>query len=323
MRRHFRFFAIVLSASAAVLALTAGGAAAGAATAAGGTLPVPYGFLLSAVAAGANPLADPPGANDWSCKPSAAHPEPVILTHGLLGNKDTNWQTYAPLLHNNGYCVFALTYGQTNLAPSPFDQYFGGLNRMEDSAVQLKAFVAKVLAATGASKVDIVGHSEGTVMPDYYAKFLGGARYIDKYVSLAPLWHGTNPAGLATLAGLGNPFGVTPALATALRPLCGSCTEFLTGSPFMAKLRSGGTPAVPGIDYTNIVTKYDELVQPYTSGIQNGMHNFTVQDYCKTDFSEHFEIAADPVAAALVLNALDPAHPHTVPCRLVLPFIGG
>jgi pimeloyl-ACP methyl ester carboxylesterase len=246
-----------------------------------------------------------------------------VLVHGTFGNKSTNWQTYAPLLHNNGYCVFALTYGQTKLAPSPFDQYLGGLSRMEDSAVQLKAFVAKVLAATGARKVDIVGHSEGTVMPDYYAKFLGGARYIDKYISLAPLWHGTNPSGLATLDNLGRPFGVTPALERTLEPLCGSCTEFLTGSAFMAKLRAGGTPAAPGIHYTNIVTKYDELVQPYTSGIQQGMRNLTVQDYCKTDYTEHFEIAADPVAAALVLNALDPANPRTVPCRLVLPFIGG
>jgi hypothetical protein len=80
---------------------------------------------------------------------------------------------------------------------------------------------------------------------------------------------------------------------------------------------------VKGISYTNIVTKYDELVSPYTSGIQAGMTNYTVQDFCDQDYTEHFEIAADPVAAQLVLNALDPAHQHTVPCRLVLPFEGG
>jgi triacylglycerol esterase/lipase EstA (alpha/beta hydrolase family) len=330
--RRFRLFAIVLSSLAAAAALTAGGGAAGAtgatgtasatASAASDKLPVPYDFLISAVVAGPNPLADPPGANDWSCKPTAKHPEPVILTHGLLGNKDTNWQTYAPLLHNNGYCVFALTYGQSRQLPSPLNQYFGGLTQMEDSAVQLKAFVAKVLDATGASKVDIVGHSEGTVMPDYYAKFLGGARYIDKYISLAPLWHGTTMGGLSKLVELGGPLS-DAVINGVIAPYFGSGPEFLAGSDFYAKLREGGTPAVPGIHYTNIVTKYDELVQPYTSGIQDGMRNLTVQDYCKTDFTEHFEIAADPVAAALVLNALDPAHPHTVPCRLVLPFIGG
>ena len=106
-------------------------------------------------------------------------------------------------------------------------------------------------------------------------------------------------------------------------PFFASGPELLAGSAFYAKLRSGGTPAVKGITYTNIVTKYDELVVPYTSGIQAGMRNIVVQDQCALDFSEHFEIAADPIAAADVLNALDPAHPRPVPCRLVLPFVGG
>jgi triacylglycerol lipase len=98
--------------------------------------------------------------------------------------------------------------------------------------------------------------------------------------------------------------------------------ELLSDSAFIAKLRSGGTPAVPGVAYTNIVTRYDELVQPYTSGIQSGMTNYTVQDYCPLDLTEHFQIAADPVAAGLVLNALDPAHPRPVPFTLALPLVG-
>lgn len=79
---------------------------------------------------------------------------------------------------------------------------------------------------------------------------------------------------------------------------------------------------VPGITYTNIVTKYDQLVVPYTSGIEPGMTNIIVQDQCPLDFSDHFEIVADPVGAADVLNALDPEHPRPVPCVLVLPLVG-
>ena len=52
------------------------------------------------------------------------------------------------------------------------------------------------------------------------------------------------------------------------------------------------------------------------------MTNHVVLDHCATDFSEHFEIAADPVAAGLVLNALDRRNPRPVPCRLVLPLTG-
>jgi triacylglycerol lipase len=285
-------------------------------------LPVPYTYLSSAVLAGLKVDADPPGANDWSCKPTAAHPDPVVLVHGLMGNKATNWPTYAPLLHNEGYCVYALTYGTSAQAPEQFRNVFGGLNAIESSAEELKVFVAKVLASTGAAKVDILGHSEGTVMPNYYAKFLGGDQFVDDYVSLAPIWHGTNPAGLATLSRLGTPYGFTPASFPLFEKYFASGPQFLTGSDFMTTMRSGGGPAVPGITYTNIVTQYDELVVPYTSGIEPGMTNFVVQKSCALDLGDHFAIASDPVAAQLVLNALDPAHAKRPPCRTVLPFEG-
>ena len=281
--------------------------------------PVPYTFA-AAIPAALDANADPPGANDWGCRPAAAHPEPVVLVHGLAGNRNDNWQTFAPLLANNGYCVFALTYGVAAGVPYPLDQV-GGVGAMEASAHELGAFVDKVLAATGASKVDILGHSEGTQMPDYYVKFLGGAAKVDKYVSLASIWHGTNPAGLATLYRFSVIFGFQAVIDGVVNPLCTSCTELLAGSDFYAKLRAGGV-AAPGVTYTNIVTRYDELVVPYTSGIEPGMHNITVQDQCPLDFAEHLAIAADPVAAADVLNALDPARPRPVPCVFVAPFVG-
>lgn len=282
--------------------------------------PVPYSFLTTFVPNGAwsavHRDADPPGANDWTCKPSAVHPRPVVLVHGTFANKYDNWPTFAPLLANNGYCVYALNYGVLPTAKWPLN-LMGGLDRIETSAQQLSAFVDKVLAATGASKVDIVGHSQGTFMPDYYARFLGGAHKIDKYVSLAPLWHGTNALGMASFAQLAKRLGLPP-------PSYGmpAIPEMAAGSDFVAKLRSGGGPAVPGISYTNIITKYDELVVPYTSGIEPGMRNIVVQDQCPIDFTEHGQIAADRVAAADVLNALDPAHPRPVPCVLVLPGLG-
>jgi triacylglycerol lipase len=274
-------------------------------------LPVPYQFIPSAVLGGL-PNADAPGTNDWSCTPTAAHPRPVVLVHGTLGNRSTNWQTYGPLLRNNGYCVFALTYGATLALPYP--GAFGGLGDIRDSAQELGVFIDRVLAATGAAKVDIVGHSQGTLMPDYYAKFLGGASKIDHYISLAPLWHGSGVTGSSAS---------TPAFGGDPLELIGPAFgQMSAGSSFIDEMRAGGV-AVPGIDYLNIVTRYDELVRPYTSGIEPGMTNVVLQDRCPLDFTEHFEMAADRNATLYVLNALDPAHPRPLTCSLVLPFVGG
>ncbi|MGW0040657.1 esterase/lipase family protein [Rhodococcus sp. NPDC003348] len=284
-------------------------------------LPVPYQFLAGVPLELGNPGGSAPGSNDWNCKPTAEHPEPVVLVHGTAGNRQTNWATYAPLLANEGYCVFALTYGAHEALPWPISA-LGGMAPMEESAAQLGAFVDRVLAATGARKVDIVGHSQGTLMPTYWVKFLGGADKVGKYVSLAPLWNGEGAFELDTnLAALRQ--GGLDVAGPAIAPLCSACGQFVAGSRFMTALRDGGVYA-PGITYTNIITRYDEVVIPYTSGYEEGPNatNILVQDRCDRNFGDHLSIAGEPVAATLVLNALDPAHPRPVPCVFVPPVVG-
>jgi triacylglycerol lipase len=275
-------------------------------------------FWLGAPAAVAAAGDTPPaGANDWSCKPSAAHPNPVVLVHGLGATMSENWREMSPLLASHGYCVFALTYGRDPRAPE-----FGGAVPMEQSSQELAAFVDRVLAATGTAKVDIVGHSEGSLMPDWYVKFLGGAAKVDRYVGLTPLWKGTNLAEAGTLCDLGRPSGSCQSFSATFANYCGSCPEFVRGSDFLAKLNEGGA-AVPGVTYTMLITRYDELVSPYTSGILDGATNIVVQDQCRTDYTEHAGMAFDPVTQQDVLNALDPAHATPPACKVVLPVVGG
>lgn len=296
---------------------------AGAATTGNPTYPVSYSFLTGAtLSAPAGPYASPPGANNWSCKPSVAHPEPVILVHGLLANENDNWQTFAPLLADNGYCVFALTYGNDLSTEPPFD-FMGGLAPMQQSAHVLGTFVDKVLAATGAVKVDLVGHSEGATMPYWYLKFDGGAAKVAHMVGLAPVVHGTALTGPAIVDELLSELGVSPVEAALISPICASCLDFQPTSVFTQRLDANGV-AVPGVTYTQIMTRYDELVLPYTSGIVVAPNstNIVVQDQCPLDFSDHLELGSDPVAARDVLNALDPAHPRPVPCLPVLPLVG-
>jgi hypothetical protein len=153
-------------------------------------------------------------------------------------------------------------------------------------------------------------------MPSYYVKFLGGASKVDKYVSLTPLWDGTTLLGLSNLYQFIQGLGLRPVVDGVLNPICGSCAEFLHGSDFLAKLHSGNGIFQPGVTYTNIVTKYDELVSPYTSGLGSGpnVHNVVLQDTCGLDFAEHLGLAADRNAAGHVLNALDPAHAKPLGC---------
>ena len=40
-----------------------------------------------------------------------------------------------------------------------------------------------------------------------------------------------------------------------------------------------------------VMTRNDELVQPYTSGELDGAHNVVLQDLCPADVSEHLEAA--------------------------------
>jgi triacylglycerol esterase/lipase EstA (alpha/beta hydrolase family) len=275
-------------------------------------LPVVYNGVLGY--AQASSTASPPGANDFSCKPSKAHPRPVILVHGTFADMSDSWQALSPLLANHGYCVFALNYGSYE-GSGEVGIYATG--DIAQSAEQLGGFVTRVLSATGASKVDLVGHSQGGMMPRYYMRFLGGSQYVHTLVGLSPSNHGTTLDGLFTLAnllGAGSFFGFH----------CPACEQQETGSAFLATLNAG-KETVAGVQYTVIQSDKDEVVTPYASAFLSGRNvtNILLQNQCILDQGEHLSMPYDHIADADVLNALDPAHPVTPACTPVLPVAGG
>jgi pimeloyl-ACP methyl ester carboxylesterase len=166
-----------------------------------------------------NPSAPPPGANNFACRPTPAHPYPVILLPGTSESAAEEFQALSPMLFNAGYCVFALDYGQIG-GSGPY-----AVGDIPTSAGQLATFVDQVLDATHAHQVDIVGHSQGGMMPRWYIKFLGGAPKVHMLVGLAPSNHGTSTASPQDLQALG---------LTA--PAWG---EQWTNSTFMAQLNAG------------------------------------------------------------------------------------
>ena len=207
----------------------------------------------------ASATASPPGANNWTCKPTAAHPQPVILVHGTFADMSDSWQALSPLLVRQRLLRVRAQLRSYNGSGS-YGVY--GTGPIEDSAAQLGTFVDEVLAATGASQVDIVGHSQGGMMPRYYLKFLGGAPKVHTLVGLAPSNHGTTLDGLATLA------SYFPGAHATLAD-CPACAEQETGSAFMTTLNAGGD-TVSGVDYTVIESANDEVVTPYQIGVPGG-----------------------------------------------------
>jgi pimeloyl-ACP methyl ester carboxylesterase len=283
---RMRRFCRITSASTLCLAVVLGSQAAGRAT-----------TMLSS------------GFDNWTCRPSGAHPEPVVLLHGLGGNGPGNFATLGPYLASEGFCVFAPTYGEA-IPGVPV----GGLTPIPQSATEIATFIGRVLAATGAAKVDLVGHSEGAFQALYGPKFVPGeTAKVASVVALAPPTHGTTFAGLVTIA---DDLGIVPVVDTILATGgCAACTELTTGSSLVTTLNTGPV-AQPGIAYTIIASTHDELVTPYGTEFvdEPGVHNETVQGICPRDPVGHIGLAYDPDVAELVRNALDPAAPVPVTC---------
>ncbi|MEV7790008.1 alpha/beta fold hydrolase [Streptomyces sp. NPDC088106] len=271
-------------------------------------------FLLAAAAvtvpsASAQAAAAPSsGWNDYTCVPSAAHPRPVVLVHGTFGNSVDNWLGLAPYLKHRGYCVFSLDYGRLPGVP-----FLHGLGPVEKSAEELDAFVDTVLTATGADETDIVGHSQGGMMPRHYLKFLGGADEVNALVGIAPSNHGTTLGGLTALL----PY--FPGAEDLLSEATPALADQVAGSDFLARLNAGGD-TVPGVRYTVIATRYDQVVTPYRSAFLTGpnVRNVLLQDLCPVDLSGHVAIGLfDRIAFHEVANALDPARAKPTTCASV------
>jgi pimeloyl-ACP methyl ester carboxylesterase len=248
------------------------------------------------------------GNNDPACVPSAAHPDPVVILHGLGATYYEDLNVLQSTLASEGYCTFSQTYGAY-----PGFPYVGGLRPVADSAAEIKAEIVQVLAETGAAKVDIVGHSEGGFQSLYVTKTQGIADKIGTVVAIAPPTHGTTFGGLVNVA---YALGVRPQVSAALQAFgCPACDNLITDGAAVQVLNNGAI-AQPGVRYTVITSRYDELVTPTGTAFVNepGVTNEYVQDFCPADPVGHIGEAYDTNVWNLVTNALDPANAKKFAC---------
>lgn len=270
---------------------------------------------LLVVGVGSATAAPRGGVNDASCRPSAEHPNPVVVLHGLGATHYEDLNVLQGWLAARGYCTFASTYGAYAGFP-----LVGGLRDIGESAREIAASIATVREQTGAAKVDLVGHSEGGFQSLYVPKTQGIADGIDKVVAIAPPTHGTTFAGLYNLAYLLGQ-GERDAVDTALKTLgCPACSQLGTGGTAIATLNDGPI-AQPGIDYTVIASRTDELVTPTSTAFvrEPGVVNRYVQDFCPLDPVGHIGEAYDTNVWNLVANGLESTPDRHFLCGLGSP----
>ncbi len=227
----------------------------------------------------------------------APGPDPVLLIHGTGNDSTTQFSwNWVPALDAIGipHCRIELK----SL----------GSDDIQISAERVVYAILTMHAESG-DPIDIVGHSQGGMIPRWALKYWPETRaVVDDFVGLAPSNHGT-PVATANCAP-------------------GECTEAVwqqrDTSNFVAVLNNG-PETFAGIEYTVVYTLTDEIVVPQvgpdaSSPLRSGdgeIRNVALQEVCPNNASEHFAVGTyDPVAYALTLDALGhtgPADPTRVP----------
>jgi triacylglycerol esterase/lipase EstA (alpha/beta hydrolase family) len=175
-------------------------------------------------------------------------------------------------------------------------------------AAEYLVHALRTMHRRAARRVDVVGHSQGGMLPRWALRFWPDTRrLVDDLVGLAPSNHGT-----------------VLSQATCVPGCPAAHRQQAAGSRFLAALNSR-TETFAGIDYTVVYTHYDEVVVPNqdetgSSSLRGApghrVVNVATQDVCATSTADHLSIGTyDPVAEAVARDALDrpgPAAPSRV-----------
>ncbi|MFD3542443.1 lipase family alpha/beta hydrolase [Streptomyces sp. NPDC058662] len=191
-------------------------------------------------------------------------PDPIVFVHGW--NSDGSvWETMAGRFRADGRPADHL------------DQWtYDATQSNVTTAARLAEEIERVLAATGAERVDIVTHSMGGLSSRYYLKNLGGTAQVDAWVSLAGPNHGTETARWCG----GDP-----------------CAEMRPGSAFLNALNADDeTPGSPR--YATWGSPCDSVISPRSSVALSGAGNIT------TACLGHSELKTDPAVYAEVKEHL-------------------
>lgn len=234
---------------------------------------------------------DPPGLNQWD--DSNASGRVVIAIHGMAMDSATSWFTLAPLLSQSGFRVFTFDYGRHGQGwlarPRGRGDGLPGVGHTARCAEELNDFVDRVISATGAESVALVGHSFGALVAQYYLLRCDGAARVSHFVGLAPTVHGTTFNGLLRVPG-------APRLGARL--VGANIAEQAVGSDLLTELYRDGDTA-DGVHYTVISPRWDEFTTPVRAQRLEGATNLRLQGWAEHVLMLYTREALERVVAAL------------------------
>ncbi|WP_067673454.1 lipase family alpha/beta hydrolase [Nocardia miyunensis] len=256
----------------------------------------------------AGTVIDPP----VNCTPGPHRPHPVVVLPGADGTTDqtaAQWNPMLTALRADGGCAFVFQGGIIK------GQRWAG--DVPSEARQVADFITKVRTATRADKVDIVAHSAGTFVAQYYLKVLRGASSVRDAVLLAPESRGCDGAGLLAQYGITNP-PMTPVQAAEVAPyLVSALTIMFPGmAPAMQmsptsevyKAVFDGTVTQPGVRYSILATRHDRIATPAVSCSridEPGVVNVVYEDRFPTAPAvDHSTLRSSPESTAWVVEQL-------------------
>jgi triacylglycerol lipase len=165
----------------------------------------------------------------------------------------------------------------------------GGYGDLQDTA-EYVVYAVRRMRTESNRKVVLLGHQHGALDEIWALTFWPDvARSVSDLVSLATPFNGTTSPNVLCRTGAG----------------CAPATWQITqGSSFIEALAAAPLPAGPA--YTSITSLDDALIipQPEACRLDGGV-NVVLQDLCPGRTVSHFDILADAVAYALVLDAID------------------
>ncbi|WP_338078409.1 triacylglycerol lipase [Corynebacterium singulare] len=230
--------------------------------------------------------------DDWSARPTAERPWPVILIHGTCDTKGV-WQVLAGMLREAGWAVFAPDYGTRATGPIP------------DSARQLDAYINAVLTVTGADKAILVGHSQGGLLARYWMRMHGGAGRVHHVVCVSAPNHGTTQGGIAS------PLFKGERQEEVVRSLIDGWfgpagMQQIAGSEIV-EATNRGSEVEPGVSYTCIATRSDAVVVPPTTCFLTGpkVRNVFVQDVERRALIRHEDMPMDKRVCGIILEDVE------------------